>query len=93
MQPIASSVLEVKSRKDRQLIANYNRRAFARIMVASDMHRVFRENSSKTTASLDSETDNLGKGKFKVAMANMCYQAVSALRKLVIDNLKKRALA
>ena len=42
MQPIASSVLEVKSRKDRQLIANCNRRAFARIMVASDMHRVFR---------------------------------------------------
>ena len=72
MQPIASHALEVKSRKDGQMHPNCNRRAFARMMVASDMHRVFRDNRGKITASFDAATDNRGKGKFKETMANMC---------------------
>ena len=44
--PIVSHALEVKSWKDAQLHPNCNRLAFARmpVMVASDMHRIFREN-------------------------------------------------
>ena len=42
MQPIASQILEVRSRKDRQINPNCKRRAFARMMVALDMHRVAR---------------------------------------------------
>ena len=42
MQPIASYALQVKSRKDGQMHPNCKRRAFARMMVALDMHRVAR---------------------------------------------------
>ena len=65
MQPIASHALEVKSRKDGQMHPNCNRRASARMMVASDMHRIFRDNRGNISASIDAATDNRGKANLK----------------------------
>ena len=70
MLPSANHALDVKGRKDGQI--HPNRLAFARMKLASKMHRLFRDNRGKIMNFFDAGTDSRGKGIFKATLTNLC---------------------